>query len=958
MRIFGLGLFAALVMLWAISCGSSSEPVSPGSSFVDNPEIDFPLFVSDVNADGTPISGGGAFGVFAVHVDSETLEYDMTPLRTNASSTKDVLEVIDITNFMTIWPCTDCASLLEVGYGGTNGILKLRFGIKHPFPAPNLSEPISGRNRADLNLFNIEGMLVFAENATLFPELGVKVSSTNRVKNAEGYSGYLDEALDAILPTAADIHPYQTFFVNYEDGNYSASNPFGFESIVTPSGYMVMKQGSLQDTRFYNLSHTPGEQLDFLFVVQGNWGSSTDNYTHRFEPVYHCPQYNKKAASYVGVEVYGDLIAGDPSSACDVHLDILDINYDAYVGPGIGEMLLESKIESIKIEVPNVTSGALEFNYPVPLNGDARDPQDPLHFEFEIRNLDGETEGTYAGLVEVIDTYQPNQNPNPLIGDNDGAERVPIGENPLEGLFEIDRFSTYMSFNVVIGEANQPPYAVFHTVPTSECYIPREVDVLIDASDSFDPNFGSGPCGDVVNYEFDFEWNGVLVDFSPDYSGSDSARIYQFLQSGPNVIGVRVTDGCVPPLSSEIESLNVIIGDPEQLRPQQSRLSEPMKNNDPINPFQPVFNTTPMCVSGSDVYIAWTAHDIDLDLDYVYCARSADGGCTWGEEDKIYQHANCPLETYVFVALDVLANGNPILMVISPGTVTCNYQAWFFIGRNLAGNAVDWGEEHAADLYGAKSAFIDLKGHPTDETVAYMVQWRYDDEAPNNLMFVKVKYIGSAEPFFPHWEVDIGQNIYGIDLELENIGPNPKMHVVYTTNTQVKYVTLKPTELWTPVVEGPITVSSVGENDPKFARLALDPSNMPVVTYQAKYPSTDYNVIVKGGTGSPVTFPAAPDYYTDLSGDQLRPDVRYNSYLGDWWIVYDQDGQIYYEELSTSFTSNGGGVVNTDIPEPGYSFFDPSIIFNPAEHNMNITWVQKQDSPSPFEVSCLFNRTN
>jgi len=960
MRIFGFGLLTALVMLWAISCSSSSsEPVTPGSSFVDNPANDFPLYVSDFDVDGSPSGGSGALGVFEVHIDTNTLEYEMNPLRSNAGSTKDTLEVIDVTNFMTLLPCRDCATLLEVGYTGTYDRLNLRFGIKHPFAAPNFSEPISGRNRADLHIFNVEGMLVFADNATLYPELGVRMSTIDRLANADGYSGYLDESLDNILPTNADIHPYKTFFVNYEDGNYDPSNEFGFASLVSPSGYMVMRQGSLQDTRFYHVNHTPGEQLDFLFVVQASWGASTENYTQRFQAVYDCPQFNKKAASFVEVEVIGDLIAGDPSSACDVDVNVLDINYDTPVGTGLGEMLDESTISSIKIEVPNVTSGVLEFVNPTPLSGDPRDPQNPLHFEFEIRNLDGETEGTYNGLVEVIDSYAPKQNPNPIIGDNDGAERVEVGLNPLTGLIEIDHFSTYMSLNVVIAEANQPPVAVFHTVPPADCYLPREVDILIDASDSFDPNFGSGPCGDVVQYEFDFEWNGVPADFSHDYIGPDSAQTYQFLQSGPNVIGVRVTDGCVPQLSSPIESLNVIIGNPEEFRPEQTQLSRPMEtNNNPLNPFQPVLNTTPMCVSGNNVYVAWTAHDTVLDLDYVYCARSADGGCTWGDADKIYHHANCAVVTYVFVALDTLADGSPILMVISPGTVTCNFQAWFFIGRNLPGNAVDWGEEHAADLYGAKSAFIDLKGHPTDETIAYMVQWRYDDNAPNNLMFVKVKYIGSPEPWFPHWEVDVGQTIYNLDLELEEIGPDPKMHVVYTTNTQVKYLTLMPTELVTPVVEGPITVTSVGENDSKFARLTLDRFNMPIVVYQSKYPGTDYNVLLKAGTGSPVTFPATPDFYTDMAGDQLRPELRYNEYFNDWWMVYDDDGQIYYETLDSSFTSIANGVVNTEDPGIDYRYYDPSIVFNPDEHSTNVVWVRAENAPEPYEVGCVFNRTN
>ena len=120
--------------------------------------------------------------------------------------------------------------------------LKFLFGIKHPFPKPILSDPISAMNRADLHMFNVEGMLVFAENATLFPEVGVRISSTNRVRNADGYSSYLDSSLDGILPTNADVHPYRTYFVNYEDGEYSPSNPYDFQSLVLPKNELHLRQ--------------------------------------------------------------------------------------------------------------------------------------------------------------------------------------------------------------------------------------------------------------------------------------------------------------------------------------------------------------------------------------------------------------------------------------------------------------------------------------------------------------------------------------------------------------------------------------------------------------------------------------------------------------------------------------------------------------------------------------------
>lgn len=962
MRIFGYGLLLILASLFAFGCSSGNEPVTPGSFLSDNPVEELPILATGFNEDGSLASGEGAIGVFSVHIDTDTLDYEMTPLRTNAS--KDVLEVIDVTNFMNSYPCKDCATLTQVGFASP-GVLDLLFGVRHPFNTPKLTEPITGLNRADLHIFNVEGMLVFDDLAVNFPGLGKKVKP-NRLTNPDGYCGYLDTALDTeILATDANLHPYRSFFKDYTNGNYDPTNANGFTNIANPSGYMVMKQGSPTDRQSFLVKVSPGENLDFLFVVMATYGVAADNRPMRLDPVYHCPQFNKKAASYVGVVVReNNLVASDVNSNCKIRINVLDINHGVAVGTELGQMRAASNVKEIIYEIPGVLTGKKSLANPTPNGGNPRDPANMMYFDTEFLNELGALQANYVGLVEVIDSYSPGLNTgNPNIGINDGGARAPYPESPTSRLFTINRFSTYAMFTISVGTSfiNQPPVADFLTDPSSDCYLPMgsadplfDVMVTIDASASFDPDFGlpgAGPCGDVVNYEFDFEWDGVPSNFMPDISGPDAVVEWEFLQSGPDVIGVRVSDGCTPPMKSGIKSLNVTIGNIVELRPEQRAVAVPMDYVD--NTFQPVINTTPMVVVGKNVYIAWTANDSGLD--YVYAARSADGGCTWGPFAKIYSWADCPLNTVVFVALDKLADGSPILAVISPATVVCNYQAWFFVGENTGVNEVNWGRQYALDLFGANSAHIDLMGHPTDETRAYAVQWRLDTEAPQDLMFVEIKDIGiQEEPVFPHYEYDLDLNVFDLDMVLEDTGSAPVMHVAFSSIDQVQYMSLQPSAPL--VIADPVMVSGSEDIMPRNPRLDLDTTNTPVVIYSAQNGGTDFNVIVKKATGDPFTFPNDPDYMTASRNDDNKPDIRYNPAQRNWWIVYENSGEITYEVLSGVFTQTDTGMVNTDDGVGSHMDLDPSIIYNPYDLSLNITWYEGMDSPT--DLSMAFNRTN
>lgn len=973
MKNFGFGLLLMLMLIWAVSCSSGSEPITPGSSISDNPVNELPLMVSDMNADGSAYGGSGVLGVFSVHVDTATLDYDMTGLRTTSS--KDGLEVIDVTNFMTGFPCKNCASLTQVGFTST-GEMNMVFGIKHPFPAPKLSDPISGMNRADLHLFNVEGMLVFADDSIRFNGLGVDLTRQVRVSNADGYSSYLDEALDTeVLDTDASIHPYRTFFVNYGNGNFDPSSANGFTSIANPSGYMVCKQGSLMDQKPYFVAFTPGEKLEFLFVVQASWGVSSESRNERLNPVYHCPQFNKKAPSLVEVEILNnDLQSGNATSAAQLRIKVLDINANATVGTGLGEMRAKSNVGSFKVEIPGITTSPLIFNNPTPDGGDPRNPNDPMYFDFELLNAGAAPQDDYIGLVEVIDSYAPDQNTNPILTGYDGAERVPYPDSPVTRLFAIDKFSTYQVFNINVATSfvNQAPVAVFKTIPNSTCgFLPRDIQVTIDASESYDPDFGlpnAGPCGDVVFYEFDFDWDGLEPNFAPGPPQASPIATHVFTQSGPTIIGVRVTDGCLPPLRSDIARLDVTIGNPDVFRGQQTMASFGMQY--PVSyPYQGIFDTSPMIAVDNNVYVAWTATDSITSVEYVYVARSNDGGCTWGQYQPIYTKrpiTECPLNTIVFVALEKLANGDPIACVISPKSSPCNYQAYFFHGMNIGENDIEWGHADAADLFGANSSFVDLVGHPTDPDLAYLVQWR-TDLTPPQLMFVRVKgIISQPDPFFPNILVDLGLSNIVEDIDIA-IDQNSKLHCVFDTISQVKYISVDPTPYPPdpPIFSPVVVVSRPADVDPRNARLDVDRNGIPYVVYEAQNPGPDYNIYLQKGVGDPVTFPnASIMVHSTTAGEQMNPDIKLNTLTGDLWIAYQTNNnpgtkyQVVYDRFNSSLTRITPPIneVNTDDRNHLHDDLDPSLIYDAEQNAMMVCFYEGPGSI--IEPNIMFNRTN
>ncbi len=633
----------AIIALFIAGCshGSVTTCETPSNQAISS----LPVWVSDYDENNNPAGGLGTLGLFDVHIDSSTLTGEMTSLRSSMSA--DVLEVVDITNFLQMAPCSDCAAIRGVEINA-DGNLVVKIGIRHPFEAGDPLKPVSGRNRADLHVFNVEGIVVsdgLAVNS--FAGLGVTTGGFSLL-NADGYTGYLDGTLDEIFPTDSNIHPFVTHFADYTQGSFDASNTMGFESVTDPppSGNLVMAMGCDEDIRDYVFDFPEGN-IDFIFAIGCTYAVSADYMSMRFTPEYRVPQHNKKAASYVNVVIdSNDLSGGDTASEAQLTIEVLDINHGVAVGTNLDEMRADSSVSAIEIEITSVTSMPVSFAI-VPTGGDGRDPANPLTFTGTVLNESGADEGTYTGLVKVTDSYSTGLNESALLYGMDGIKRVGPIETPLNGLLTITEFATYQSFAIDVASGNEVPVAVLKPNPACGCQM--EI-IRFDGSESYDTD------GTVELYEFDFDYDGL--NFEADVSGVEAVVDSILYTTGTYTAALRVIDDLG---GSNIDTAQVNIDDGgtfdvdcyEKRYVTDTSFSNVVFTPNGFDPAEMQIRQRGLeAMETNSEYIYAVFCATGNDGDGVYLARSGDNGSTWN--DYYFVRETTPGATFSGVAIDVV----------------------------------------------------------------------------------------------------------------------------------------------------------------------------------------------------------------------------------------------------------------------------------------------------------------
>ena len=536
-KLLSLFIFIYAACYVFAGCSGSDIPTSPEPMAFDADGF-LPVGVSDYDSNGNPLAGYGSLGLFEIHVNIETLEGEITPFRTTASA--DVLEIVDITNFLQVAPCTECVKLRSIALDADENLV-LSIGIKHPFNAGDSGAPISGRNRADLHVFNVEGtILASTANVDIFSGLNQGVGSFTLV-NADGLSAYLNIPL---LPfTLNSIHPYKLHFDDYSSGNFSANNPMGFQSVTNPppSGNLVMAMGCDYDFQDYVLNITPGDYIGLIYAVGCTYAVSAASRDDRFKPEYRIPQHLKKAAAKVAVRIVDNQLESENIlSAAEIEIDVVDMNHGVAVGDELDEMFADSSVESIKLEIPGITANVVDVAL-ANIGGTGHSDSDPLIYAVTIHNEAAGVEGIFAGLVKVRDSYSPGSNISPLLDSMDGIQRVEPIKNPLDGLFPISEFATYQKFQIEIcGNGNETPVADIQSEP-DPAEIEEGYSVSLNATASFDTD------GTITLYEFDYDWDGIEENFSADESNVIGTVISDpYMANGNYTAALRVTDDNVP----------------------------------------------------------------------------------------------------------------------------------------------------------------------------------------------------------------------------------------------------------------------------------------------------------------------------------------------------------------------------------------------------------------------------
>jgi hypothetical protein len=510
-----------MCLILACACSSKGLVTSPSTDAGVNPPVtnhSIPVAVSDWSSDGIPLEGTGILGLFDVTVDVKSMSAELTPLR--MSNTFDVFESMDITSFLTISPCVTCVKVNGIGIN-SDGDLVLVIALKHPIPMGDPSSAITASNRGDLMVYNVEGLIV-TDGIMTISSLN-QIAPVSRLKNADGYSSYLDDSLDVFRYTQSTVHPYILHFEDYSTGNYDpATYPqTGFPPPPEiPRGNLVMGQGSEFDPQEYIFNIEGSSKIQFMYAVQCTYGLASTEPSTRFSPESRVPQHNKKAASKVEVGIFTNGLTGNvTNSQAVLHVRVLDMNHGVQTGTELNQMKSSSNVESISIMIPNVTSSPFTALHPMSISGEPRNPDNPLTYEITVTNSGNARSGYYYGLCKVLDSYDPGQ--NILIKGADGIARVEPDQSPIDGLFTIPEFATYQVFGINV--ANDPDATLLYEPDPSRTSISisdPSVDYLVNPAGELD----LGVCENISEHDLDgvylFDEDQQVIRFDRNYINS------------------------------------------------------------------------------------------------------------------------------------------------------------------------------------------------------------------------------------------------------------------------------------------------------------------------------------------------------------------------------------------------------------------------------------------------------
>ena len=264
------------------------------------------------------------------------------------------------------------------------------------------------------------------------------------------------------------------------------------------------------------------------------YGASAKRPT-RLDPKYCNPEFNRKAAWKVEAQALGEWTDTYNTSTVDVDVKIYDWQTgatvygtpDDFANAPADNIYAASEVASVSVDIPGMNSTPPSVTSATSGTGM---PTDPIIFIVPVANANLIADGTYTGLVKVLDERACLTVPDGrdiIIDSPDGAslnyETMP-------------EYATYQTFTATVLVGNLPPVA--DAVATTPSIILEGMPVTFDATGSYDPD------GTVDLYEWDFDEDGNFAESPDDDYIGDPWNPTHYFDYGDGLITVqlRVTD--------------------------------------------------------------------------------------------------------------------------------------------------------------------------------------------------------------------------------------------------------------------------------------------------------------------------------------------------------------------------------------------------------------------------------
>ncbi len=415
--------FILLFLITGCSKGSSN-PIAGSTSFepAGAGNLDtLPIIAFDGN------TAVGVMGGFNLTISPDGTNADLVPMRTSAIGESYIFSG---KSYFDTFPCRDCFRISGLGY--EDGQIIIRFSIRHPFPKGNPALPPSGRNRLDLDLFDlalvVKPIPLSPQN---YPLMNINIPEYI-IENPDGFTDELSNLIsaDVALP-----------YVLVVDDSVSAP---------PSSTFNKFEMGASKDFEV-KFPVQSGETLVFDLYLTFGLGASAI-FEDRLNPVYLNPEFNRKAAWKVEVippngtnpPTLGNTWDDTHSAnAYKVTVKVYDWQIGANVDPNLTnttDIYAASDVDYVSVEIPGMTDVLKQVDGNSYVPGGTGMPDSPLVYKILIANENLLEPGEYIGLVEVHDQREPQdfaEGRDYLIHSPDG---VTLNQ------YQIGNYKTYQTF--------------------------------------------------------------------------------------------------------------------------------------------------------------------------------------------------------------------------------------------------------------------------------------------------------------------------------------------------------------------------------------------------------------------------------------------------------------------------------------------------------------------------------